>query len=204
MSVHRLRRPLRSRWWLRVLVVAAGLGGVWFALYPSGSNSEVALLVAKHDIFVGDALSADDFETKSVTLGESAARYLRPGNLPVGSLARREILSGELAAKTAIGLPEGSLVPLAVTFSQSLPHQVIAGRKVDVWATAVHLGQVDDAPQPIALGAIVTALNQTSSMGQTRTTAELMVSSTYVSALLLAQADGSVISLVLNPTAADG
>ena len=204
MSVHRLKRPLRSRWWLRALVVVAGLAGVWFALYPTGSSTETALLVAKHDIFVGDAVSADDFDTKNLALGDSASKYLRSGNLPAGSLARREILSGELATKTAIGLPEGSLVPLAVTFSQSLPHQVIAGRKVDVWATTVHLGQVDDAPQPIALGAIVTALNQTSSMGQTRTTAELMVSSTYVSALLLAQADGSVISLVLNPTAADG
>jgi hypothetical protein len=51
---------------------------------------------------------------------------------------------------------------------------------------------------------MVTAISQTSSLGQNRTTVELMVSSTYVSALLLAQADGSVLSLVLNPTAADG
>ena len=204
MSVHRLRRPLRSRWWLRAILVVAGFAGVWFALYPSSSNSSIGVLVAKHNIFVGDFVSSADFETRSLNLGQSADKYLQPNALPNRSMARREILTGELAAKTAIGRTEGSQVPLALNLSQSLPHQIVAGRTVDVWATALHLGQVDGTPEPIALGAMVTAISQGSSLGQQRTTAELMVSSTYVPALLLAQADGSVLSLVLNPTAADG
>jgi hypothetical protein len=201
MSVHRLKRPLRSRWWPRVTAVILGAAGVWWGMFPSASAS-TNVLVAKHNIFEGDVLSAADFESRNLNLADSAQVYL--ATLPDGSLARREIIAGELVVKTAIGRPAGSQVPIALTLTQSLPHQVVAGRTVDVWSTSVHLGQVDSNPEPIALQATVTALSSSSSLGQNRTTAELLVSSQYVSPLLLAQADGSVLSLVLNPTAADG
>ena len=178
-----------------------GAAGVWWGMFPSASAS-TNVLVAKHNIFEGDVLSAAEFESRNVNLADSAQVSL--ATLPDGALARREIVAGELVVKTAIGRPAGSQVPIALTLTQSLPHQVVAGRTVDVWSTSVHLGQVDGNPEPIALQAMVTALSSSSSLGQNRTTAELLVSSQYVSPLLLAQADGSVLSLVLNPTAADG
>ena len=203
MSVHRLKRPLRARWLPRILLVAAGLAGIWLAVMPS-TGPQVSVLVAKTNIFEGDALAAEDFETKSFNLGTAAGNYLTPDSLPQKGFARRDILAGELAPKTAIGLPSGSLVPMAITLTQSLPRQITAGRTVDVWSTQIHLGQVDGNPEPIALAAKVSALSQNSNMGQTRTTVEILVSSDYIAPLLLAQADGSIMSLVLNPTAADG
>ena len=203
MSVHRLKRPLRARWWPRLMLIAAGLAGVWLAFMPA-TGQQVSVLVAKRNIFSGDAVVAEDFETKSFNLGNTAGNYVTPESLPKKGFARQDILVGQLAPKTAIGLPIGSLVPMAITLTQSLPRQITAGRTVDVWSTQLHMGQVDGSPEPIALAAKVTALSQNSSMGQSRTIVEILVSSDFVAPLLLAQADGSAMALVLNPTAANG
>ncbi len=183
--------------------MVAGVIGVSLAIFPS-SGSPSSVLVAKTNIFAGDAVSPDQFESKTFNFGSQAGLYLTPGSVPQKGFARRDVMAGELVPKTAIGMPSGSRVPIALTLSQSLPRQVVAGRTVDVWATQVRLGQVEGSPEPIALSATISNVSQNSSMGQSRTTVELLVSSDYVSPLLLAQADGSVLSLVLNPTVADG
>jgi hypothetical protein len=203
MSVHRLRRPIRLRKWPKVLGLLVLLS--WFAIlvYPSSSQQTAEVLVAKSNIFAGERVLPSDFETRSLVLGDIEGAYLRVNEIPEDATASREILAGELLAKTAIGRTEQVLIPLALPLAQAPASQIRVGCSVNVWATAVHLGTVDGQPEPIALNAWVSAIKLSASMGQERAVVEVLVQKDFVPPLLLAQADGSVISLVLNPTLAN-
>jgi len=203
MSVHRLRRPIRLRKWPKVLGLLVLLG--WFAIlvYPSSSQPATEVLVARSNIFVGERVLPSAFETRSLALGDIEGAYLRVDQIPEDATASREILAGELLAKTAIGRTEQALIPLALQLAQAPASQIRVGCSVNVWATAVHLGTVDGLPEPVALNARVSAIKLSASMGQERAVVEVLVQQDFVPPLLLAQADGSVISLVLNPTLAN-
>ena len=203
MSVHRLRRPLRLRKWPRIVGAALLLGWAVLLVYPGAGQQSTNLLVAKRNIFVGDRLSSIDFESRTVTLADTAEIYLGAGQLPNQATAAREVLAGELLAKTAVGLAENSLIPLALRLSQAPASQIKPGSSVNVWATSVRMGNVEGVPEAIAIDATVTAINISASLGQERAVVEVLVQQSFVSPLLLAQADGSILSLVLNPTAAN-
>jgi hypothetical protein len=203
MSVHRLRRPIRLQKWPRVLGLLVLLGWLAILVYPSSSQQTTEALVAKSNIFVGDRVLPSDFETRSLVLGETSSAYLSANEIPQDAIASRDILAGELLAKTAIGRTEQVLIPLALQLAQAPASQIRVGCSVNVWATALHLGAVDGLPEPIALNARVSAIKLSASMGQERAVVEVLVQKEFVPPLLLAQADGSVISLVLNPTLAN-
>lgn len=203
MSVHRLRRPIRLHKWPRMLGAAILLGWLGFLVYPSSSQQATNVLVAKRNIFVGDRVTSNDFETRATVLGEAAPVYLSADQLPKDAIATREVLSGELLAKTALGTPETSLIPLALQLSQAPASQIKVGCSVNVWATAVRLGDVEGLPEAIAINARVSAIKLSASMGQERAVVEVLVQQEFVSPLLLAQADGSILSLVLNPSLAN-
>lgn len=203
MSVHRLRRPIRLRKWPRILGAALLLGWLALLVYPSSSQQTSNVLAAKRNIFVGDRVTASDFETRATTLGEAASVYLTADQLPKDATAVRDVLAGELLAKTSLGQPEISLIPLALQLSQSPASQIKVGSSVNVWATAVRLGEVEGAPEVIAMNARVSVIKLSTSMGQERAVVEVLVQQEFVSPLLLALADGSILSLVLNPTLAN-
>ena len=203
MSVHRLRRPIRLQKWPRVLGLLVLLGWLAILVYPSSSQQTTEALVAKSNIFVGDRVLPSDFETRSLVLGETSSAYLSANEIPQDAIASRDILAGELLAKTAIGRTEQVLIPLALQLAQAPASQIRVGCSVNVWATALHLGAVDGLPEPIALNARVSTIKLSASMGQERAVVEVLVQKEFVPPLLLAQADGSVISLVLNPTLAN-
>ena len=203
MSVHRLRRPIRLRKWPKVLGLLVLLGWFAFLVYPSSSQQTTEVLVAKSNIFVGERVLTSDFETRSLVLGDIESAYLRVNQIPEDATASREILAGELISKTSIGRAEQVLIPLALQLAQAPASQIRVGCSVNVWATAVNLGTVDGLPEPIALNAWVTAIKLSASMGQERAVVEVLVQKDFIPPLLLAQADGSVISLVLNPTLAN-
>ena len=203
MSVHRLRRPIRLRKWPKVLGVIVLIGWLVVLVYPSSSQVPAQVLVAKRNIFVGDRVLSSDFERHSLLLGAVSDAYLDAEQIPSDALASREILAGELLAKSAIGRTEQVLIPLALQLAQAPASKIKVGSSVNVWATSVRLGAVEGSPEPIALNARVSAIKLSASMGQERAVVEVLVQQDFVPPLLLAQADGSVISLVLNPSLAD-
>lgn len=203
MSVHKLRRPIRLSKWPRLLGVALMLAWLAFLVYPSSTQQATNVLVAKRNIFVGDRVTPNDFETRPTMLGEASTVYLSAEQLPKDALAAREVLSGEFLAKTALGLPQTSLIPLALPLSQAPASQIKVGSSVNVWATAVRLGDVEGLPEAIAINARVSVIKLSASMGQERAVVEVLVQQDFVAPLLLAQADGSILSLVLNPTLAN-
>jgi len=203
MSVHRLRRPIRLRKWPKVLGVALLLCWVAFLAVPSGAERSVEVLVAKRNIFAGERVDSADFQTNAVILGEASQTYVSAGNFPLGATAARDVFAGELLTKTSIGLSTTALTPLALQLNQALPSQIRAGCSVNVWATAIRLGQVEGVPELVVIDARVSSIKSAANMGQERVVVEVMVEQEFVPKLLLAQADGSIISLVLNPTLAD-
>ncbi len=203
MSVHRLRRPIRLRKWPRFLAAGLLVGWLAFLIYPSASQPTTNVLAAKRNIFVGDRVTASDFETRATMLGEAASVYLTAEQLPSDAIASREILAGELLTKTSLGQPETALIPLALQLSQAPASQIKVGSSVNVWATSVRLGEVEGVPEVIAVNARVSVIKLSTTMGQERSVVEVLVQQDFVSPLLLAQADGSVLSLVLNPTLAN-
>jgi hypothetical protein len=140
------------RKWPKVLGFLVLLGWLAILVYPSPSQQTAEVLVAKSNIFVGERVLRSDFETRSLFLGDIESAYLRVNEIPEDATASREILAGELLAKTAIGRTEQVLIPLALPLAQAPASQIRVGCSVNVWATAVHLGTVDGLPEPIALG----------------------------------------------------
>ncbi len=187
----------------KIIAAILLIGWTIFLLYPSSSEQNTQALVAKRNIFVGERILPSDFVTKSVILGDSAAIYLNPEQLPAGATAGREVLAGELLTKTSVERPNTSPIPLAVQLTLAPASQIEVGSSVDVWATTIHQGQVEGLPEPIVLDARVSAIKSSSNLGQERSIVEVLVRQEFVAQLLLAQADGSVLSLVLNPSLAN-
>mgnify|MGYP007099126228 CR=1 FL=1 len=77
------------------------------------------------------------------------------------------------------------------------------GDFVDVWAANVNSGQLTSAPEPVALGAVVTNIERTSTLGTQSNNVELLVQEPYVESLLSATSAGNKIQLVTAQTLED-
>lgn len=203
MSVHKLRKPISSRWWLRAAAGAAVLAWGWFILY-SNLGSEVAeVIVAKRNFVVGESVSSDDFEVQSLHLGSMAAGYAAPDSITKATTLRREVAAGEMIPIAALGPAVVTAVPLAIEVNQAISSKIRSGSTVDIWATPSNLGQVDGKPETIAFGAKVSSLKNDQALGKRVTTVEVWLAPAFVEDVLLAQANQSALALVLSPTLAD-
>lgn len=202
MSVHRLRRRRVPSWIWRTAALSILIVLAVVALAPGVAQGSNTVLVAKHQLLSGESASEKDFVVKAIELGDLARLYASPDLLSNKLLLTRDVAPGELIPLTALRNPDHRKVPLALQLETAISNQVVPGSTVTLWASPSRYS-TKQAAEPVAIGALVSDVRVSKSLSRQTTTIELWMDSDFVPAVLMAQADGSILSAVLEPSLSD-
>ena len=166
----------------------------------TSSPLKQSVLVASRDLPVGAKLNASDVHSVQLSLGNLSINYLtklQPGLVLASSLAK-----GQLVPKLNLTQEDEHWFPIRLNNLRPIAKSINVGDKVDVWSSKqAQLGTT--APESVAFEAVVTQIENNTSMAQSSTSVELRVSSEYLESLLAAIDSGSQISLILHESLLD-
>jgi hypothetical protein len=195
---------LRSRfqkYLIPALAILLTLGSLGFAALTQASIPKLQpVLVAGRDIAEGETLLPQDFQALNLGIGSLSRNYL--GAVGKNLKALRSISRGELVAKSLVGSSTEQLIPIRLNSLAPFSKAITLGDRVDVWATEQSRNQ-KAAPEPVALNALVTAIETNNSMTQTSSNIELRITSEYLESLLAATDGNYKLSIILHETLAD-
>lgn len=182
--------PVVSFTALFAAIVIAGLN----LSFPQESQT---VLQAKANIAAGETIIESQLESVSVPLGSLRSLYL--SEFQEGVIANSSIFKGELVPKSALAKEADLRVPVRINNLPQISKSIKIGDRVDVWASSVNNSQ-PIAPEPVVFGAVVLAIENSSSMAQITTSVELRIDPAYLEPLLLATDSNYKISLILQET----
>ena len=180
---------------LLVIVSVVGVVGL-----VAANDRSTSVYAARHTLSMGQRISADDLELRSVRLDSAVHLYLSAGEVPKdGLVLTRTVDEGELlpasaTASTAAVTTTSIVVETGGIFAES----VKPGAIVDVWAARDAGEGRFDAPAVIVPGATVVRLLESDSIvGAGKTVGiEVLVPQGRVARVLQAIANGDAISIV--------
>jgi hypothetical protein len=193
----------------KTLVLAVGLvtlsvGGIWFAIEANNRTEE--FLVSAGALPAGISIAESMLLPISANLGSSSDKYLRAGELPLGSYLLGPVVPGQLIIKSMLASAIiDARVPLVITSKMPLPTALKPGSSVDLWVSEKLENNTFAAPYALVLGAEVAKILETTGMfAEDVSPVELWVPTEAIAPVLDAVDAGDSISLILRPTAADG
>lgn len=175
---------------LFVAIVVAGLN----LSFPQDSQN---VLQAKVNIAAGETITESKLESVSVPLGGLKNLYL--SEFQEGVIASSSIFKGELLPKSALAKEADLRVPVRINNLPQISKSIKIGDRVDVWASSLNNSQ-PIAPEPVVFGAVVLAIENSSSMAQVTSSVELRIDPAFLESLLLATDSNYKISLILQET----
>lgn len=199
----RLKRPSWKdpRLLMGVLLVLVSVAGVVFIVNSADRTTEV--YAARDGIAVGEALTPENVVRARVRLGETEQHYIPvESGLPEGVVAVQRIGKDQLVPRASLGdVDELDRKPVALSISETLPSQAVAGARVDVWVAQPDAKNGYSEPKLLLPGAeIAEVTSGSTALGSTKTTVLMvLVEDSQMPALLGAQANDAKISVVWNP-----
>lgn len=203
----KLRSPQRAKTRnlaIAMILLLLSVAGVNYVI--SANNQTQEFLVAARDLPAGSPVSSADAASANVNLGEGAAQYFKPNELPSGSYLLGPIREGQLIPRSMLATAVlDERVPLVVSSAMGLAAGLVAGASVDLWVTPTTENKTAGEPYALVLGAEVSRLlEKTEMFSNQNPDVELWVPVAAVGPVLAAISAESKISLVLRPTLADG
>lgn len=199
----RLKRPSWKdpRLLMGVLLVLVSVAGVVFLINSADRTTEV--YAAREGIEVGETLTPENVVRARVRLGDTEQHYIPVASgLPEGVVAVQRVGKDQLVPRASLGrVDELDRKPVALTITETLPSQAIAGSRVDVWVAQPDAKNGFSEPKLLLPGAEIAEVSDGSTaLGSTRTTVLMvLVEDSQMPALLGAQANEAKISVVWNP-----
>lgn len=199
----RLKRPSWKdpRLLVGVLLVLVSVAGVVFLVGSADRTTEV--YAARGSIGVGEALTEDKLVRAKVRLGDTEQHYITAeAGLPEGAVAVQRIAKDQLVPRASLGKADGlDRKPVAITVDGTLPAQVAAGARVDVWVAQPDAKNGFSEPKLLLPGAEISEVTAGSTtLGSAKSTVLMvLVDDSRMPALLGAQANDAKISVVWNP-----
>lgn len=199
----RLRKPSWKdpRLLVGILLVLASVVGVTSLVGAADQTADA--YTARESIAVGESVSADKLNRVKVRLGDVEQHYLTPAaGLAGGLVAVQRIGKDQLVPRESLGQTDAlDRKPVAVTIEESLPAQVVAGSRVDVWVALPDDRNGFSQPTLLLPGAEIAQVTAGSTaLGSARSTVVMvLVTDAQMPALLGAQANKAKISVVWNP-----
>lgn len=199
----RLKRPSWKdpRLLMGVLLVLVSVAGVVFLINSADRTTEV--YAAREGIAVGETLTPENVVRARVRLGDTEQHYIPVASgLPEGVVAVQRVGKDQLVPRASLGrVDELDRKPVALTITETLPSQAIAGSRVDVWVAQPDAKNGFSEPKLLLPGAEIAEVSDGSTaLGSTRTTVLMvLVEDSQMPALLGAQANEAKISVVWNP-----
>ena len=186
----------------KYLLPAVSFTALFTAIIIAGLNlsfpqESQTVLQAKANIAAGETITESKLESVSVPLGSLRSLYL--SEFQEGVIANSSIFKGELLPKSALAIEADLRVPVRINNLPQISKSIKIGDRVDVWASSVNNSQ-PIAPEPVVFGAVVLAIENSSSMAQVTTSVELRIDPAYLEPLLLATDSNYKISLILQET----
>lgn len=202
-TVARLKRPSWKdpRLIVGILLVLTSVAGVISLL--AGADRTTEVFAAKNSIAVGERLTAEHVVRTKVRLGDTEQHYIPASSaLPENAVAVQRIGKDQLVPRTSLGTVDAlDRKPVAVTVSEVLPAQAVAGARVDVWVARPDARNGFSEPTLLLSGAEIAEVAEGSTaLGSSKTTVLMvLVEDSSMPALLGAQANDARISVVWNP-----
>ncbi|SDT43295.1 hypothetical protein SAMN04489743_2888 [Pseudarthrobacter equi] len=199
----RLKRPSWKdpRLLVGILLVFASVAGVVFLVGSADQTTEV--YAARDGIAVGEALTEANVVRAKVRLGDSERHYITAeSGLPRGAVAVQRIGKDQLVPRASLGeVDDLDRKPVAITVDGTLPAQVIAGARVDVWVAQPDAKNGFSEPKLLLPGAeIAEVAAGSTTLGSAKSTVLMvLVEDSRMPAILGAQANDARISVVWNP-----
>ncbi|MCT9624473.1 hypothetical protein HWD94_04960 [Pseudarthrobacter equi] len=199
----RLKRPSWKdpRLLVGILLVLASVAGVVFLVGSADQTTEV--YAARDGIAVGEALTEENVVRAKVRLGDSEQHYITAeSGLPQGVVAVQRIGKDQLVPRASLGeVDDLDRKPVAIAVDETLPAQVIAGARVDVWVAQPDAKNGFSEPKLLLPGAEIAEVTAGSTtLGSAKSTVLMvLVEDSRMPAILGAQANDARISVVWNP-----
>ncbi|WP_045729766.1 hypothetical protein [Pseudarthrobacter chlorophenolicus] len=199
----RLKRPSWKdpRLLVGILLVLASVAGVVFLVGSADQTTEV--YAARDGIAVGEALTEQNVVRAKVRLGDAEQHYITAeSGLPQGTVAVQRIGKDQLVPRASLGeVDDIDRKPVAITVDGTLPAQVIAGARVDVWVAQPDAKNGFSEPKLLLPGAEIAEVTAGSTtLGSAKNTVLMvLVEDSRMPAILGAQANDARISVVWNP-----
>ncbi|ACL40397.1 conserved hypothetical protein [Pseudarthrobacter chlorophenolicus A6] len=199
----RLKRPSWKdpRLLVGILLVFASVAGVVFLVGSADQTTEV--YAARDGIAVGEALTEQNVVRAKVRLGDSEQHYITAeSGLPQGVVAVQRIGKDQLVPRASLGeVDDLDRKPVAITVDGTLPEQVIAGARVDVWVAQPDAKNGFSEPKLLLPGAEIAEVTAGSTtLGSAKSTVLMvLVEDGRMPAILGAQVNDARISVVWNP-----
>lgn len=182
-----------------VLAILIAAGVVLFV--SSNSAPTTAVLVANKDLAEGAVLKTIDFQVQNVSINLKPSPYL--AKFQSNMVLLHSIGKGEFISKLALGRSDQSRIPFRINGLRPISKAITVGDHVDVWATEISHSTVANSSQPVAFDAIVTLIEESTSMAQESTNIELRIREDYLETLLNATDSNFQLSIILHETLAD-
>lgn len=197
-SADRPRRVADPRLAIGIALVVASVAGVVGIVAAADDGVEV--YAAPEALIVGERVTADQLEVRTVGLRTGAERYLTPAQLPAeGVLVARTVGAGELVPIAAVGDERGARsTTMVVSLTTPLGATVRSGDTLDLWSAPAIDGGRFGAPSVIASSAqlVRTIANEGMVASGEAQRVELLVPRRDVARILHAQANRDALSAV--------
>lgn len=201
----RLKKPSwrDPRLLVGVLLVFASLAGV-IALVGAADRT-IQVYSAREPIAVGQKISREQLAVVNVRLDDVERSYLTvAGGVPEGKVAVQRIAGNQLVPQESLGTADAlNRKPVAIPLQESLPSQVVAGSRVDVWVALPDPRGGFGTPQLLLPNAEVAQVSEgNSTLGASKEKVVLvLVTDEQMPKLLGAQANKAKVAVVWNPGA---
>ena len=199
----RLKRPSWKdpRLIVGILLVLASVAGVVSLL--AGADRTTEVFAARSSIAVGERITAENLVRAKVRLGDTEQHYVTAASgLPEGAVAVQRIAKDQLVPRTSLGTVDSlNRKPVALTVTDALPAQAVAGARVDVWVARPDARNGFSEPTLLLPGAEIAEVAEgATALGSSKTTVLMvLVDDANMPKLLGAQANDARISVVWNP-----
>lgn len=184
-----------------ISLVLASVAGVISLV--AGADRTTEVFAAKNSIAVGERLTPELVVRTKVRLGDTEQHYIPAASgLPENAVAIQRIGKDQLVPRTSLGTVDAlDRKPVALTVSEVLPAQAVAGARVDVWVARPDARNGFSEPTILLSGAEIAEVAEGSTaLGSSKTTVLMvLVEDSSMPALLGAQANDARISVVWNP-----
>jgi hypothetical protein len=199
----RLKRPSWKdpRLLAGILLVLVSVAGV--VLLVSSADRTTEVFAARDGIAVGEKLTQDNVVRAKVSLGATENQYITAeSGLPEDAVAVQRIGKDQLVPRASLGsVDELDRKPVALSIEETLPEQVTAGARVDVWVAQPDARNGFSEPKLLLSGAEIAEISAGSTtLGSSKKIVLMvLVEDGQMPALLGAQANQAKISVVWNP-----
>lgn len=164
------------------------------------SHNKESYWILKNPIAAGSTINSSDIELRKAALDPTMTAYLSSKSSPIGLMANRNLVVGELLTRNALNQTRSTsdFVTLSVSIrAVDLPESVRPGDVVDLYAVADKRSQaLSTEPSRVAERAFVLGVSRNSANFSSDVALTISIDNRFTTQVLSATADGRLVTVL--------